>query len=108
GNVRRARSRRLFARAFSLLGVVVLLGSVVAAPPPIRAAEPSLTLVTDARYDVRPSEKRVAVSVDILATNHLVDTAQNRYFFEQAYLAVQPGASGFNLTSTGLRPKVSV
>jgi hypothetical protein len=96
------------ARVLGALAVAVLLGSSVVAPAAVRAAEPSLTLVTDARYEVRPTEKRVAVAVDIVATNHLVDTAQNRYFFEQAYLAVQPGATGFKLSANGLRPKVSV
>jgi hypothetical protein len=83
-------------------------GSGVAGPAAARAATPDLTLVTDAHYEVLPAQASVAVSVDITATNHLVDTAANRYFFEQAYLAVQPGASGFALTAPGLRPKVSV
>ena len=77
-------------------------------PPPALAATPSLTLVTDARYDVLPDEGRVAVSVGVRATNHLKDTASKRFFFEQAYLAVQPGATGFRLAASGLRPSVSV
>jgi len=77
-------------------------------PTAVRGATPDLTLVADARYEVLPAEGRVAVTVDIVATNHLVDTEANLYFFEQAYLAVQPGASDFRLSSPDARPVVSV
>lgn len=106
--MRRDPSRRVLCGAFAVFGVVLLLGSSVVVPAPARASQPTLTLVTDARYEVRPTERRVAVLVNILATNHLVDTAQNRYFYEQGYLAVQPGATGFKLSAKGLKPKVSV
>ena len=36
-----------------------------------------------------------------MLTNHLRDTATKRYYFDRAFLAVLPGASGFKLTSKG-------
>src|SRR5262245_13280963 len=101
--------RRWLAPLLALgFGVLLAAGPAMVAPPAAAAATPPLTLVADARYDVLPDEHRVAVGVDVRATNHLKDTASNRYFFEQAYLAVQPGATNFKLASKGLRPKVSV
>ena len=87
----------------STIGVGLAVG-----PTSVRGATPDLTLVADARYEVLPAEGRVAVTVDIVATNHLVDTAANLFFFEQGYLAVQPGASDFRLSSPGARPVASV
>jgi hypothetical protein len=96
------------AALLALIGAVLLALGPALTPGPVSAAAPSLTLVTNARYDVLPAESRVAVTVGVVATNHLKDTAQNRFFFEQAYLAVQPGATGFKLSSKGLKTSVSV
>ncbi|MCI0345329.1 MAG: hypothetical protein L0221_07775 [Chloroflexi bacterium] len=105
--MRRRSSRRAWPFLALAFGALLALAPALT-PPAVFAATPSLTLVTDARYDVLPDEGRVAVTVDVRATNHLRDTAANRFFFEQAYLAVQPDASGFRLTANGLRPSVSV
>ena len=50
----------------------------------------------------------MAVSVAVKATNHLKDTATKQYFFKSGYLAVLPGASGFNLSGGPGTPTVSV
>ena len=63
-------------------------------PPRSARPRPDLTLVTDARYDVQPTQRRVRVTVDLTATNHLKDTKTKRYYFDHAFLAVQPGTSG--------------
>jgi hypothetical protein len=100
------------ARLLRLLALVVLVaGGVVggaSAPAPVRAATPDLTMVTDATYDVLPDERRVAVSVDITATNHLRDTVTRRFYFDTGYLAVLPGTTHFKVTASGATPKVSV
>jgi hypothetical protein len=72
------------------------------------AAAPDLTVVTAARYDVRPDNRRIDVTVDLTATNRLVDTSTTRYTFEQAYLAVQPQATGFAVSSASGSPTVAV
>lgn len=92
------------------LALGVALPAVVAAPAaaPALAATPPLTLVTEARYDVRPDEHRVAVSVAIHATNHRRDTVIRHYFYERAYLAVMPGTTNFKVTSPGVKPSVRV
>ncbi|HEY0443392.1 MAG TPA: hypothetical protein VGC90_04135, partial [Candidatus Limnocylindrales bacterium] len=61
----------------ALLAVLVATGIAVAPPlaQDVRAATPDLTLVGDAQYDVDPANKAVHVTVDLLATNHLHDTA---------------------------------
>ena len=73
-----------------LIALVVafgLVGSPIAAAP-VRAATPDLTIVSDARYDVQPAQKRVRVTVALRLTNHLKDTATKRFYFDQAFLAV--------------------
>ena len=85
-----------------VLAAVVALG-VVAAPgqSTVRAATPDLTIVTAARYDVQPAQKRVRVTVDLTLTNRLRDTKTKRYFFDHAFLAVLPGASNYRLSWDG-------
>jgi hypothetical protein len=89
-----------------LLPIVALLCALgcsllPAIAPVARAAAPDLTLTTDARYDVQPDKARVHVTAQVTAVNHLHDTKTHQYFFDRAYLAVQPGASGFKLTGPG-------
>ena len=67
----------------------------------VRAATPDLTIVTAARYDVQPAQKRVRVTVDLTLTNRLRDTKTKRYFFDHAFLAVLPGASNYRLSWEG-------
>ena len=59
-----------------LLASTLLVGGGPAAStaPVAVAATPSLTLVTDATYTVKPTDHKVAISVAITATNHLHDT----------------------------------
>lgn len=78
------------------------------APAPVAAATPDLTLVTNATYVADPASAKVGVGVDIVATNHKSDTQSYRYYFDNAYLAVLPNASGFTLTAPGASPSVSV
>jgi hypothetical protein len=97
-----------------VLAVLVAVGTLVgggaaASPNPVRAAAPDLTIVTAARYDVQPAEKRVRVTVDLTLTNRLRDTTTKRYFFDHAFLAVLPGASNYRFGWAGSgRPTVSV
>lgn len=100
----------LGARALlGLVGATVLLATGVPfAPPRAIAAVPDLTLVTDARYEVRPEERLVHVTVAITATNHLVDTATRRFYFDRAFLAVLPGTSRFKISGGGGTPTVTV
>ena len=61
----------------------------------VAAAAGDLSLVTDATYTVQPSKGRVHVAVSIDARNHRGETRTHKYYFDHAFLAVQPGASGF-------------
>src|SRR3954466_12321875 len=102
-----ARRGRL---VLGLLAVLLASGFAVAPPAAreVRAATPDLTLVGDARYDVQPQNRRVRVTVDLVATNHLKDTATRRFYFDRALLQVQAGTTGFRLTASGGSPSVGV
>ena len=89
-----------------LIAVVAALGLSIApagpsAPLEVRAAAPDLTITSSARYDVQPDDRRVRVTVDLTLTNHLKDTKTKRYFFDEAFLAVLPGTSGYKLRWEG-------
>lgn len=91
-------------RVWSLiLAALVATGLLVAPPvaPSVRAAAPDLTIVSDARYDVQPDQRRVRVSLDLLVTNHLKDSVTRRYYFDRAFLAVLPNTSSFKFSWDG-------
>jgi hypothetical protein len=89
------------------LTVALALGSA-AAPPAAAAASPRLTLVGAANYVVQPEQRRVHVTVDLVATNHARETISTRYVYDRANLAVLPGSTGFRATNDGVRVGVSV
>lgn len=72
------------------------------------AASAGLTTTADARYRVDPTGHRVRVSIVLKATNHLTDTKTRRFFFERAFLAVQPETANFRITSPGAKPTIRV
>lgn len=94
--------------AVVLSPVAGLLPAGVPGSAPPAAAASGLTMSADARYTVDPAKQRVHVRVQLTATNHLRDTKTRRYFFDRAYLAVQPGTTNLKITSKGVRPHVSV
>ncbi len=103
------RGRRLARVGRTLVAALVVTGFLVGLPAaPAAAATPDLTLVTNATYTVDPDHARIAIGVDIVATNHLSDTVTRRYYFDRGYLAVMPGTSGFSLSASGASPTVSV
>lgn len=91
-------------RLAGLLLAFVAAAGLLAAPvgvTEVRAATPDLTIVTNARYDVQPDQHRVRVTIDMLLTNHLRDTATKRFYFDRAFLSVLPATSAFTLTWSG-------
>ena len=94
--------------AAAALALGLALAPLAGTVPIVVAAGPSVTLVTNATYDVLPAEHRVAVTVDIAVTSHLHDTVTKRYYADRAYLAVMPGASKFRLSAAGGTPSVAV
>jgi hypothetical protein len=63
-----------------------------------RAAATDLTVVADALYTVHPKDRRVAISASLTVTNRTRETRTRRFFFDHAFLAVQPGTTGFTLS----------
>ncbi len=82
------------------LGLLVVPAGPVA-PAAVHAAAPDLTITSVAAYDVQPEERRVRVTVDLTLVNHLKDTKTTRFYFDEAFLDVMPGSSGFKVTSEG-------
>jgi hypothetical protein len=78
------------------------------ATPVAAAASSGLTMTADTRYVVDPAKRRVHVAVTLVATNHRVDTKTHRFFFDQAYLAVQPSTTAYRISSAGITPAVRV
>jgi len=110
----KARGRgQLNAATHALVVAVALVAALASllAPPAVRdvaAATPDLTIVTAARYDVRPSDRLVRVTLDATAVNHKQDTKTRRYYFDSATIAVLPGTKAFGASATGAKPSVSV
>jgi hypothetical protein len=77
--------------------VLLLAPAGLVAPPTARAAGPDLTLVTSATYTVSPAKGRVNVTVDVTIANHRAETRTNTYYFDHAFLAVQPGVVNLRL-----------
>ncbi len=100
--VRRSVTGRLLAVA-----AAVLLGGLVLLPPPAaRAADSGLQVVTSTRYTALPDEKRIAVTIDAVATNTTPDPPNGRYYYTTARFAVQPGIRNLSASSDG-QPIVS-
>jgi hypothetical protein len=96
-------------RAALLLLVAVAATGLLGSPTDVRAATPDLTIVSAARYDVQPAQRRIRVTVDLTLTNRLSDTKTKRYFFDHAFLAVLPGASNYRLSWGGSgQPTIAV
>ncbi len=93
---------RLPQRAAALALVIGVLGLLLAPsgafPVPVaRGASADLTVVTDARYTVQPTQNRILVVVGVTISNHRADTRVNRFYFDHAFLAVQPGAASVSV-----------
>ena len=97
-------------RAALVAGLLAALGAVLApaAAAPTLAADPGLTIVSDATYIVDPDHAAVHVTVNLTAVNHLKDTKTKLYFFDKAYLAVPPNTAGFKIAGRTGGPSVHV
>jgi hypothetical protein len=99
-------------RRLPILSLVALFVAVLASfgqvrPNPVDAAT-GLTFTADTKYVVDPAHQRVHVTVSLVAVNHLKDTKTRLYFFDRAFLAVQPGTTGFKVSAKTGSPKVRV
>lgn len=91
----------------ALLAATLLGGLLPAtAPPAVRAATPDLALTAETRYDVEPDQARVRVTVALTAVNRLKDTKTRQFYFERAFLAVQPGATNLRISARTGAPTV--
>ena len=98
----------LLAAVLSTPARALLPAAAPFAPSVADAASSGLTMTGDTRYTVDPAKRRVHVVVDLAATNHRSDTKTHRYYFDRTFLAVQPGTTGYKITSPGIKPTVGV
>ena len=98
----------LTALLVALTLVVVAPAAGVVGPAVARAADPDLTVVTDATYTVRPDNGNVGVSVAMTARNRTKETRTRRFFYDHTFIAVQPGATNPRISGPkGARVKVA-
>jgi hypothetical protein len=82
---------RSVARPLVAVAAAALIGGIAfVAPPVVRAAPAGLQVVTHASYVLLPSERRIHVTVEALATNERPDPAGGQYYYTAARFAVQP------------------
>ena len=110
-NGRLARARViplvLVALAAALLGTTLAPVAGLTPPSRVLAAATDLTLVTDTTYTVQPSRSRVHVAMDVTARNNTKETKARRFYFDHAFLAVQPGATNVKIKGfKGAKAKV--
>lgn len=109
GPARATLARATLARvALAALLLAIVGGLLPAIAPAVAAATPELTIAGRTRYVVEPEAGRVRVTAELTATNRKSDTATKRFYFDRAYLAVLPGATGFTVDADGTTPRVSV
>ncbi len=94
---RQAASLVVAIGVLGMLGLLLGPAGIVAAPT-ARGASSGPTIVTAARYTVLPSQGRVSVVVDVSISNHEADTRVNRFYYDHAFLNVQPGAANPKVT----------
>jgi hypothetical protein len=97
-----ARIARVVLALLIIVGAVAVDAALLggrAVSSDVAAADSDLTLVTDAHYVVQPAQHRIRISVSATATNHKRDTRTRRFYFDRAYLAVQPGTKSFAVVS---------
>ena len=96
-----------------LLAVLAAIGALglagpLAIPPPVLGAAPGLTVVGATRYEAQPDVGRILVTVDLTVTNEFADTSAKQYFYDQAFLAVPPGAASFAVSGGLGRPNWTI
>ncbi len=96
-----AVKRSVTGRLFAVAAAVLLGGFVVVTPPAARAADTGLQIVTDTRYTAVPAEKRIAVTIDAVATDTTPDPPNGQYYYTAARFAVQPGITNLSASSGG-------
>ena len=92
---------RLASAAFALAFIGAIVGPAAGVLPAAvaRAASPTdLTLVTNATYTVSTDTRRITVSMGITAQNHTRETKTHKFFFDHAFIAVQPGTTGYRIS----------
>jgi hypothetical protein len=96
------------ALAIALVLAVMAPVAGLVVPAAVSAADPGLTVVTDATYTVRPEDGNVGVSMAMTARNRTSETRTRRFFFDHTFLAVQPGATNLRISGPkGARVKAA-
>ena len=105
----RAMLRVAFVALFVALSIGLVGPATGVLPAGVaRAADTDLTLVSDATYVVNPETGRVNVVLDIKVRNNTTETRTRKFYFDHAYLAVQPGTTAYKVSGAkGAKVKAS-
>jgi len=76
----------------------LVIGLWPAAATPVQAATPDVVITSTTTVSVAPERNRVVYVIDATLTNHIRDTATIRYYVNEAYLALLPGATSLSAT----------
>ena len=93
---------RAVAWTLAVLLVVSWLAPAVGLLPssPALGANTDLTLVTDTVYTVQPEHNRVRVTMTVVARNNTHESRTKKFFFDHAFLAVQPAPSDLRISGS--------
>ena len=109
---RPAMSRPAMSRRGPILLSALAIAVIAAVAPPVapvaQAATPPLTMTTETRYDVDPDKQLIHVTATLTAVNHQKDTKTRLYYFDSAFLHVQPGTTNFKIKAATGAPTVRV
>ncbi len=89
---------RLMAGVAAIAALTALL---IGPPAPVAAADGGLVVVAQARYQVLPTDHRIHVTVDAVATSLEPDTPEGRVFYSGITFAAPAGASNVAASSGG-------
>ncbi len=100
--------RSVTGRLLAVAGAVLIGGLALVAPPAARAADAGMQVVTTTHYTALPTQKRIAVAIDVVATNTTPDPPNGRYYYSTTRFAVQPGIQDLVAKSGGRTLAASV
>ena len=91
---------RAFRATTALPLALALIGLAGLVPQPARAAD-GMIVTSHARYDVRPDEGLVVVTIDATATNVTAPTATEEYYYTGMTMPLHAGATQISASSGG-------
>lgn len=100
--------RRVQPRGLAVVALVVLMAAIAGSRPGPAVASDGLVVTSATRYDVRPDERVVAVTIDAVATNVTPDDAAGSYYYTGMTLPVHANATDISASSGGFALQTTI